>query len=921
MGRCQAEARELQELQQRLESGFQELNGQRRSADGLERSLERQRQSLEAIRGENARLQAQVSDVRQRCQEQVAKNASLSGDLAAKLQARAEAHTQVALLRAALAPAGSDAAASLEEEIKICRAQIRQVLEQNEALERRIAGTSMRYDPQALSDPFMTFSWYLYKTSGVHPSEWQNCGAGQTAPPPVPRVEKLMKLLRFLRIWEHLYQQLKRIGSIFHALEARDNSWAIDMRRSLTEERAESRPSGQQLPHLKRRTRASYRTAAAKCSPVSAYFHVKVSDELRRRVAEEEEDRRCFHLFCGKQMKAAITRLSTWFDMLLKQVPHSYIQTRHCEDPGRKEWAPMSVRAAVQSAEVTFSKTLHLDVTRGAKEMASTWHFGKETLKPKAVLTPSGLAKRPGDPKSATPRTPRLRSLPGCDRLGRIPQRHNERQVLSPPKPFEYMAESNELEDLGLVYLGASNLRSARQGLGLPPGRTDFLPWDSILASDVGADWPGDASEFSEEALGGTKSVPLHESRLLESAGGGSLCVPDAAALITRHAEIPSDEKKAKALGPRVLRLRKVCGGGHPSLSWDAEEGGNPPSLVGSPRAIVQERRCSNAAFCTRRVEELVTAVGDEGRSYFCSKCRCAYYCSKLCQSNHFVAHQFECKSLRQLRAAAQTLQMGGEQLRVTLAEVLEELLARQVSYESHLEATALCPSVLEALGGQKAPPIADAVHGGPGDLPWPSSRAPGAPALPGRSIASGAADHMDLGVWPAMCASARRKQQSISTVLPSNCVVLLPEDQFQWKVQRQKESDAPHLQASEKELAGRRSRRMFAAQSCNVHTAVGIVRLMSRWASNSLQALKEVTVNGLFFCLITGLCLTEQFALRKLSPETMVAVLSHRMALHVAASQDVSLVPMMRPPAELQETDSSPTGRWNSNGAVMMAP
>lgn len=42
----------------------------------------------------------------------------------------------------------------------------------------------------------------------------------KTAPPPVPRVEKLMKLLRFLRIWEHLYQQLKRIGSIFHALEA-----------------------------------------------------------------------------------------------------------------------------------------------------------------------------------------------------------------------------------------------------------------------------------------------------------------------------------------------------------------------------------------------------------------------------------------------------------------------------------------------------------------------------------------------------------------------------------------------------------------------------------------------------------------------------------------------------------------------------
>eukprot|EP00435_Cladocopium_sp_Y103_P028220 s632_g7.t1 len=59
----------------------------------------------------------------------------------------------------------------------------------------------------------------------------------------------------------------------------------------------------------------------------------------------------------------------------------------------------------------------------------------------------------------------------------------------------------------------------------------------------------------------------------------------------------------------------------------------------------------------------------------------------------------------------------------------------------------------------------------------------------------------------------------------------------------------------------------------------------------------------------ITGLCLTEHFAKRQLSPETMVAILSHRMALHVAASQDWSLVPMMRPPLELQEMGVSACG------------
>lgn len=873
-----------------------------------------------------------------------------------------------------------------------------------------------RYDPSALADPFLTFSWYLHKKSGHGAEGWPSCVAAQGKPFDEPLDPQKVPVLE--RIWEHLYPQMKRIGSIFHALEARDNSWAMDMRRSLTEERTQAPTSGnQQTSGNRRMSRGAYRTAAAKCSPVSAYFHVKVSQELRERVAQEEEERtielaksdilgeleelkrrrrdlslelelrdyvtlasmkekeadwwgqaarnaaaygqldaqmatwkpapedcaplrlrifgyagRPWHVLKAVAFRGAtfdaidapnlhegvgLLGLSTWFDMLLKQVPHSYIQTRHCEDffvdrleqHLSSEWAPMSIRAAVQSqggSDVKFSKTMPgTDFKRSAQELAGL-RCRDVPSKPRAVLMPNGLAGRPGETK--TPSTPRTFSPPSLDQRLQLSlcssrTRAFRKEVLSSKpktKSFpEYSAESKFFEhlsrqsittkasavqlqlllgmafrcepimgDLGLIYLGAANLR---------PARRDFLPWDSILATSFD-DWPGDVSQFSEEALGGTKSVPLHESRQLESATGDSLCVSDVAALIVRHTAVPSDERKATALGCRVLRLRKLCGTGHPSLSWDAED-----------------RRCSNAAFCTRRVEPL-DYTGNEGKSYCCTKCKSAYYCSKLCQSSHFVAHQFECKSLRQLRVAAQNLRsMAPQQLRVTLAEVLEELLAKQVSSQSHLEATTLCPSVHESLTGQFS-------HGAPESLEI-GSKEVALPALPthvlhrGQSRASGLIDvKLAMG-----CSKLERKKE---VQIAGNCVVLLPQEQFQWKVQKRKESDEPEMQASEEELLKRRSRRMFSAQHSNVHTAVGIVRLMSRWAnmSHSLQAIKEVTEDGLFFYLITGLCLTEHFAKRQMSPETMMAILSHRMALHVAASQDWSLVPMMRPPLELQE-------------------
>eukprot|EP00434_Breviolum_minutum_P042730 symbB.v1.2.038049.t1/scaffold5795.1/size23546/2 len=189
----------------------------------------------------------------------------------------------------------------MDTELKICRAQIRTVLEENERLQgqKTVAATwcvcvccemkTGRYDPQALSDPFVTFSWYLHKTAGHDPETFQRCGTAAAFDESLDPQNLKVPVIEM--IWEHFYPQLKRIGSIFHALEARDNSWAMDMRRSLTEERAQVPNIGPQQTSYKRNSRGAQRTAAAKSSPVSAYLHVKVSDELRARVAQEDEER------------------------------------------------------------------------------------------------------------------------------------------------------------------------------------------------------------------------------------------------------------------------------------------------------------------------------------------------------------------------------------------------------------------------------------------------------------------------------------------------------------------------------------------------------------------------------------------------------------------------------------------------------
>eukprot|EP00930_Biecheleria_cincta_P088370 TRINITY_DN7759_c0_g1_i1.p1 TRINITY_DN7759_c0_g1~~TRINITY_DN7759_c0_g1_i1.p1 ORF type:complete len:182 (+),score=47.70 TRINITY_DN7759_c0_g1_i1:33-548(+) len=125
------------ELQRKVESGYQELNAERRALGALEEGLQRQVRSLEAIRVESQKLQGELSSLRRRAQEQLAENSQLSGQLALRRQARAEGQTQVALLQAAVqGRAGHDCSksAELEEQLQACKIRIRSLLEEREML-------------------------------------------------------------------------------------------------------------------------------------------------------------------------------------------------------------------------------------------------------------------------------------------------------------------------------------------------------------------------------------------------------------------------------------------------------------------------------------------------------------------------------------------------------------------------------------------------------------------------------------------------------------------------------------------------------------------------------------------------------------------------------------------------------------------
>lgn len=143
-------AAEVSHLQQRVEQGYRKLNADRRDQSALEEGLRRQGDSLAAITAESARLQAELSRVQREVREHTSTNRDLSVRLGIERENRAKSVTQAALLSTALGklmdtqlgsttpvvPAATDVAT----ELIACRAQISQLVAENDAL-RRIRGS------------------------------------------------------------------------------------------------------------------------------------------------------------------------------------------------------------------------------------------------------------------------------------------------------------------------------------------------------------------------------------------------------------------------------------------------------------------------------------------------------------------------------------------------------------------------------------------------------------------------------------------------------------------------------------------------------------------------------------------------------------------------------------------------------------
>eukprot|EP00930_Biecheleria_cincta_P014790 TRINITY_DN12577_c1_g1_i1.p1 TRINITY_DN12577_c1_g1~~TRINITY_DN12577_c1_g1_i1.p1 ORF type:complete len:2024 (+),score=331.07 TRINITY_DN12577_c1_g1_i1:173-6244(+) len=966
------------------------------------------------------------------------------------------------------------------------------------------------YDPQALADPFRVFSWILHcQCAGGEKAKWtseESVVQGAPFDSPVPCLNSETPPV-LETIWTHLMPQLKSMSSVFHAREARDFAWARDMSSAVAPDAAQSQPASKPTTHLrppsarnkKHADKSSSKSSARGSAPlvqrdgiVAQHVHVKLTDELRERIAEEEEEERrnqdhradierelgelkmrrhnlsldmefrdyvtlasvrhmqedwwgqggrtaaayrqhidknsgtvptwnpapeaCVPLQLKitasvgrpwKAVKAASFRrvtydaidartllctgvgllgMCTWFDALMKATPHSYIQTRHCEEHFLEKLRVKTentrgMRAQVAAAAAQTTSTLVVSGSKTGKvgpppglgtaeprtpaQLSAAGGFWPQAppgtprsavdkiIRPRAVLGPDGVVRRP------CPRRPDDAFQPVKSQLlalGELPQMRPREptakyqtsrrfQPTVPPSPRTiihptaavpigktcqiYDSESKLLEhlvresvsrkvtaaqmqlllgvtvraepllaEMGLMYLGAANL----------PTRRDFLPWDSILAGygHISKNWPGDADQFSEQTLGGTKTMPVRESRAVETVGGGTLCMPDPLAFVTRSWDLPGYSKQAEGLGPRLVRLRKL-GGGHPSLN-----------LFQS----LSDRRCGNAAFCTKLVAPETPgtpAMGSLGQ-WRCQNCECAWYCSAICQATHRVAHEFECKGLQALRTAVAGFEEHGhENTRLLLAEILEDMLSKPLSMVSSADAlvdkTVLTTSLENAISGKTvelkpatangelctgSDSIISSNRSRSVDKPSPRSDRP--------SFLRGGPSTRDIETVTLKITPASGK--SLGPVLNTALMLLIPEGRSLWKVGigaempsgKDARDPSPALQPPALGL--------FDVRVSHAHNAAGAARLLSRWASAThyMPALKAALEDGLLFAMLTGASQTQNFCDRDHQLRAAVTVLCHRMALHIAASKDWKILgPLVRIPEQFQETGVPP--------------
>ncbi|CAE8650370.1 unnamed protein product [Polarella glacialis] len=124
------------EMQRKAETGYRELNAERRSAGALEQGLQRQGDSLRAIQEESGRVKKDLEALKREAQERVAENGRLSAELARRRTDRAQGLTQAALLASAVGRLSEGNRP--EEELKAMRLQIAALVEENETLEQQL---------------------------------------------------------------------------------------------------------------------------------------------------------------------------------------------------------------------------------------------------------------------------------------------------------------------------------------------------------------------------------------------------------------------------------------------------------------------------------------------------------------------------------------------------------------------------------------------------------------------------------------------------------------------------------------------------------------------------------------------------------------------------------------------------------------
>lgn len=99
--------------------------------------------------------------------------------------------------------------------------------------------------------------------------------------------------------------------------------------------------------------------------------------------------------------------------------------------------------------------------------------------------------------------------------------------------------------------------------------------------------------------------------------------------------------------------------------------------------------------------------------------------------------------------------------------------------------------------------------------------------------------------------------------------------------------------------------RDMFDVRLSHAHSSATAARLILRLddLGSRVPAIKEAMGDGFFFSLMTGLNQTKNIAGRELRKSALVAVMLHRMILHIGTSQEWNvLAPLFEPPRNLLE-------------------